>query len=280
MPYVVTTNSPVMVRLPTGGYYGINQMQSDTRFLTNPAARTLDFEFHEGDDFHFRATQVRGDSNVLSGIERMQGIADTIKNLTKGKQVNLQSLFSTLIPGWNTVASELWTKDGTYYLFDQNGRVVLIKDKTGLSTFSFAYGGASGLLLTSITDDLGRQITFEYSDSSVSSYFIRPVITKINSVGFQGQSRSVSFTYNPIAQADEGLFCFLPTLASTADPLGRTFAYTYDRKCLVSGGGSVKVNFLSLLLQCIPGLGSVSDALGLSALTLSGHIEVNFPYGL
>src|SRR5208283_3462857 len=90
------------------------------------------------------------------------------------------SLAASLIPGWSTQYSELWTKDGSYYLFDGIGRIVQIQDKTGLNTFKFQY---NGLLLNNVTDDLGRQILFQYNDSSVGAAFAKPVITKIWTIG-------------------------------------------------------------------------------------------------
>ncbi len=266
LPYVVTTNSTVMVRLPNGGYYGINQMESQNSFWSNPVSRTLDFQFHEGEDFHFRAVQVR-DSIDVTGIA-IAGLRKVLQN----QEISL----TNLIPGWNTIACELWTKDGTYYLFDGNGRVVQIKDKTGFSSFDLTY---NGLLLSSITDDMGRKVNFQYDMPPNVAIFLKPVITNISTSGFEGQNRTVNYDYDWDASSDLWyLFNFLPTLVSSTDPAGRISSFTYDRRCLVAGGGSVKINFLALIFDLIPGCGFVNTLLGISTLTLSGHIEFNFPY--
>ncbi len=274
LPYVITTNETVMVRLPTGGYYGINQMESQSSFWSNPVSRTLDFEFHEGEDFHFRATQVRGNIDA-TGITGSAAISKICQALGVGD--GTLNLLPKLIPGWNTIASELWTRDGTYYLFDGNGRVVQIRDKTGLSGFHFTY---NGLLLESITDDFGRKVNFEYNLPPAASIFLKPVITKISTSGFEGQTRTASYNYNWTASSDLSfLFNFLPTLDSSTDPVGRISTYFYERKTLVAGGGSVKINFLALLLE-LTGLGFMNNLLGIADLTLSGHIELNFPYAI
>src|SRR5208283_130232 len=129
-------------------------------------------------------------------------ISSAIKNKLDISASGIISLAASLIPGWSTVASELWTKDGTYYIFDGSGRVVQIQDKTGFNTFTFHY---NGLLLNDVTDDLGRQVLFQYG---VAAAFARPVITRIWTKGFQNHdngaapgplgdtTRTVNFTYN------------------------------------------------------------------------------------
>ena len=289
LPYVMTTNTSVCVRLPGGGYYNINQMQSNNNFWTsNPVSRTLDFEFHEGEDFHFRVTQVR--NNITDAVSALPGLSSAVSSAIKdglSLSSGTISLAASLIPGWSTYSSELWTKDGTYYIFDGSGRVLQIQDKSGLNTFKFHY---NGLLLHDVTDDLGRQILFQYNDSSISTAFAKPVITKMWTIGFQNHdngtgpgplgdaTRAVNFTYNWNAAGNLGTFFnFLPTLTFTSDPLGRQFSYSYNQLSIVTGGGSVKINFVALLLN-LCGVSFVADALGIDALTLSGHLEINLPY--
>ena len=287
-PYVTTTNTSIAVRLPSGGYYNINQMVSHNNFWTsNPVSRTLDFGYHEGDDFHFRVNQVRNNItdavSVLGGQLSSQASAAITQSLTKstgGGGISVSgaiSMVASLIPGWTTVESELWTKDGTHYIFDTFGRVVQIQDKTGLNTYQFHY---NGLLLNDVTDDLGRQVLFQYNDSSIGAAFAKPVITKEWTKGFKNATQTVNFSYNWNAGGALGTFFnFLPTLSSTTDPQGRLYAYSYDQKTIITGGGGIKINFLALLLDIIPGAGAaVSDFLGISALTLSGNLEINLPY--
>jgi RHS repeat-associated protein len=288
-PYVMTTNSSVVVRLPSGGYYNINQMETSNNFWTsNPVSRTLDFRYHEGEDFHFRVAQVRNDItdpiSALGGQLSIAAVAAINKVLFGGSGyggMNLNvSLVASLIPGWSTVYSELWTKDGSYYVFDGNGRIVQMQDKTGLNTFTFHY---NGLLLDYIADDLGRQIFFEYNTGAAGSVFVKPVITRIWTKGYQGQNqssatRTVSLAYNWNAASEVGTFFnFLPTLTSTTDVQGRQYSYSYKQQKIITGGGSIKVNFVALVLD-LCGYSAVSNALGISALTLSGNIEINLPY--
>lgn len=305
MPYVLTTNTSVAVRLPDGGYYNVNQMHSNNSFwASNPVSRVLDFENHEGVDFHFKVTQVRGDitdvAGALAGLAAHSNgkplndvIGDVLKDAEKDPSIGTAAIavkmLASLIPGWLTLSSELWTKDGSSYLFDGSGRIVRMQDRTGLNTYRFHY---NGLLLNDITDDLGRQVLFQYNDNSVGSTFARPVMTRIWTKGFQnyeptalpgastGQDRGVNLNYDfTVASSMGTFFNFLPKLDSSTDTLGRRYSYAYHQLSIITGGGSVKINFLALLLDFVPGAGpAVSDALGIAALTLSGNIELNFPY--
>jgi len=312
LPYVFATNASVAVRLPSGGYYTINQMHSNSGFWTNPAVRTLDFEFHEGDDFHFQVRQVRGDVTDVVGViagQLTSGATTAVNNAINGPPKpptpppNLSPqeladwgkaqqtasgvsavtqaihLAASLIPGWNTVRSDLWTKDGTHYQFDYNGRVVSITDKTGNDTFTVNY---DGYLLHDITDDLGREVTFDYGDSGTYAAFAKPVIEKISMDGMHGAHRDVQLHYNWNSNGDLGTFFnFLPTLSSTTDPLGRVYSYNYRQRSIVTGGGGVKINFLALLIDLVPPPGAwsgIADAMGIAALTLKGNLEINLPY--
>ncbi|MBU1259657.1 MAG: hypothetical protein KKE31_06000, partial [Planctomycetes bacterium] len=106
----------------------------------------------------------------------------------------------------------LYESGGTKYKFDPNGCISQIEDRSG-NTVSFSYTG-SGLYkkLTTITDDLNRNITLTYNSDGLLS-----TITD-----FAG--RTWTYTYD---SAKNNLLT-VTTPATSDDPNGLTTAYSYD----------------------------------------------------
>ena len=185
--------------------------------------------------------------------------------------------------GWTIVDSELILKDGTQYFFNSTGQVTQIVDKTGLDQFSVNYN--ADLTLANIQDDLGQQVNFAYTNNGLPLQ--RPSISSITSTGFQGSSRSVTYTYNTSFSAINFLnqLIFLPELQSSEDVLGRITNYGYWSQFVFSGGGSVTLDFLALLANIADDLTGDGDVLtqilnifGINALTLSGNMDIEYPF--
>jgi RHS repeat-associated protein len=280
LPYIFTDNTSVMVRLPEGGYYPINQMDLKSESNVLSGWRSMEFENHWGDDFTLRITQVRADITDAAVSAAFGNMPGQIKNVMdkigagEGFSVTgLISLASSLIPNWVTVSSELILKDGTTYVFDSLGRIVSITDPSKTNVIGFEY---LGLQLSKIIDPLGNAVLFEYNHSDFESLFLRPCITSITAPSFGGDVRKASFQYDP-SDFEANAFMTLPPMISAIDVGGRRTQYEIDKRFLFSGGGSVKANFLSLLLDIIPGASFVKSLVGMYTITLSGHICCEWP---
>jgi len=64
-----------------------------------------------------------------------------------------------------------------------------------------------------------------------------------------------------------------PPMTVSVDFGGRETTYGIDKRFLFSGCGSVKLNFLSTLLDFIPGASQIKSAFGIYSLTLSGDVS-------
>ena len=281
-PYVMASDTTVLVRLPDGCYYPVNQMEMEGGAPIVSGMRSLTFENHNGEDFTFKVHQLR--INVSGQI---QGVAtktaeEALRSLLKLKSesdgdisvLGMVQLAASFIPGWNTIASELITKDGTSYLFDYWGRVTRISDPSGTNVVHFDYNGFE---LAKIVDPLGNETTFQYNDQS-QGLFLRPCITKITTPSSEGRTRSCSYEYDS-SDIIKTSFKTLPPMIAAYDVDGRKTSYGIDfNRFLFSGGGSAKVNFIAAIANLIPGLGDLNNALGLYTLTISGQIRLEWPF--
>ncbi|ULQ59739.1 hypothetical protein K7I13_15000 [Brucepastera parasyntrophica] len=136
LPYVFADNTNVMIRLPTGGYYPIKQMELQGNAPAVSGHRVLNYENHSGDDFTFTVKQVRADfSGMITSVP-------AIAKLDSGSisVAGAISLIGNVIPDWITYRSELVTKDGMIYTFDVLGRIESISDPAGDNIIRFEYG--------------------------------------------------------------------------------------------------------------------------------------------
>ena len=277
LPYVMATDTQVMVRLPTGGYYPINQMELDGEAPLISGVRSLVFENHRGEDFTFKVDQVRGDfSSAIAGLATggIEKYEEAIENLLDAKNLTkVVGTLASLIPGWLTYSSELITKDGTSYRFDALGRIKRITDPSGTNVITFDY---NGYVLSKITDPMGNETSFEYDNGVLLGLFLRPSIIKIETTGPEGQTRISHYEYDN-GDVLAGAFRSLPPMTKAWDVGGRLTTYGINDHFLFSGGGSAKINFIALLLDFIPGASIIKDLIGFNTLTISGRITLERP---
>lgn len=247
-PYIRGSNSSVLVRLPSGSFYSVNGMKI-TDLQTTGLTRQVTFENHESEDFTLSVYQFRSDIEVVSLIGGMPKV-----------------------PGWMVGSATLTLKDGTTYQFDSQGRILWMKDPTGLNTITFKYDSSDPLsiVLSNVADSMGRQIDFQYDMG-----FLVPRIKKI-SVEDDPFNRSIEYTLQPAT----GVFPFsFPLLYQAKDVGGRVWSYQYDHSFLFGGNLGFSVNFLVLLGDMLTG-GWVGSILGKDSITLNGGFQVEWVFPL
>jgi RHS repeat-associated protein len=260
LPYIRSTNSSVLVRLPSGGFYSIYQMKIINNDNPIGAYRTLTMENHEGEDFTFIVTQARLDINFTSLINNgLNGLS---------------------IPGWQLISAKLILKDGTTYEMDALGRTTKITDPTGLNTINLSYGGpvlyvpgySFGLHLDNITDSMGRKIKFEYDQ--------RFLIPKIKRIWLENDNpsyhREINYTLESALGGGQSV---VPLLKKARDVNNREWNYQYDNQLFFNGGISVKVNIVAVILDIITD-GKAGKIMGVDDITLSGHQQLMWVFPL
>ena len=283
LPYVISNDTSVMVRLPSGSYYPINQMSARDDPPVASVARSITFDNHRGEDFTFTVHQTRGNIvNAMTGLAGA-GKSSLVESLTKiltgsdkpnndGSSILSEISLAADFVSWTTVASELVLKDGTTYVFDLLGRVSSIRDPSGANVVDFRY---RGFVLDKIVDAMGNETTFEYNNDEISGFFMRPSITKIETRGPENTTRSSRFEYDT-GDHVAASFMTLPPMTAAWDVGGRKTSYGIDKRFLFTGGGYAKVNFLAGALSLLQ-MDFLSNVFGLKTLTISGHINLEWP---
>jgi RHS repeat-associated protein len=258
LPYIRSNNNTVLIRLPNGSFYSLNQMKIINNNNSSGFMRTLTLENHEGSDFRLELTQVRLDLNYISLL---------MGSIPKG------------IPGWVLQSAKLTLNDGAIYQFDSLGRTTRIIDPSGLNTLELHYGGPTfnyfgntfGLQLDYIKDSMGREIHFGYNQE-----FLIPRINKIWIAGDTNYHREINYSLG--SGVGNGTRV-LPLLKKATDIGGREWNYEYGENFLFSGGVGIKINVLASLADLLTG-GAFSALTGLDDLTLSGHLQAEWIFSL
>jgi len=272
LPYMRSSNSTLLVRLPSGAFYSIEGMKQ-TEVVSEEDNRSVSFENHDGEDFILRAVQARTDVDITSLLKSgVSGSAvDSLKDI----------LDRMTLPGWALVQAELIMKDGTRYEFDAYGHVTSITDPTGLNTMAFQYGeDTTGfLLLNSIVDSMGRKILFTYNTE-----FLLPQVKTI-SVENDPTGRYIEYTAG--SALSETTHWVLPLLQKARDIGGREWEYSYDTKFLFGGNIGFSVNFVTLVGDIIAaavsggsGFGAVSSIVGKDSISVNGAVQAQFVFPL
>ncbi len=276
LPYVAADDTNIMVRLPDGSCYSVQQMELTDSTIVPSQYHDLVLENHNGADFTFSVKQVRGEflARVMGfGSDDISGdLRDVVKELLNGNSI---AAIPGRLPDWVTVSSELAMKDGTVYRFNNSGRITEIRDPSGTNVTTFAYDGAT---LKTMTDPNGNVTTFTYGSKGL---IMRPYITKITTTGDDGTTRSCSYTYDTdfMNMTQRCVFYTAPVLTGAEDVGGRKTEYGYktEDNFLISGGGSIKLNVVLTILDIWPPVSAVKDKLGVYSLTLSARFGLEWP---
>ncbi|CAN5177496.1 hypothetical protein BH10CYA1_BH10CYA1_62860 [soil metagenome] len=124
---------------------------------------------------------------------------------------------------------QLTTKEQVVFNFNENGKIATWIDPRGV-TVSFSYD-VTGLILESVTNDLGRTLSFNYTDSYLSSISdgARTVSYSVNGSGLlesftDAESNDTTYSYDSDRLLTEYFYPAFPTTAcvtNTFDSLGR-----------------------------------------------------------
>ncbi len=203
-------------------------------FYVNAGLRELTFEQHEGQDFTVKLRQIRQPIDVKIAGE------------------------SVVKSGWFSLGYELYMKDGTYYELDGWGRTTRMVDPTGKNVINFNY---NGLVLQSITDSMGREVTFDYE----WTWVVKPYISKIQ-VTSDPYQREVAYSHDTF-----GL------LTSAVDAGGRVASYNYGSEVLFGGKAGATVDFLAIIAHIATGpFAEVAQQIFGPPVTLFGYFQVEW----
>ena len=278
LPYMVTDNNNVMVRLPNGSYYSTNQMDKSSSEDVFGIYHNVRFENHSGDDFTLEVKMHRslnpdletslmaGDGvGIASGLYEVYSAASNKQSI--GGIVNAALSMS----GWVIEESKLTMKDGMQYIFTPLGGIKEIRDASGENVIQFKYDGR---LIESIIDPYGNEIYLNYNEGA----FLRPYITSIEKKDTYGNTSKWSYEYE--SPQLENLFGILPQLHKATDPENRVFLYesdSSDSNVIISGGGSVKVNIFLSLLDIFPPISALKEVFGAYSVTLTARFGIEWP---
>ena len=278
LPYMVTDNNNVMVRLPNGSYYSTNQMDKSSSEDVFGIYHNVRFENHSGDDFTLEVKMHRslnpdletslmaGDGlGIASGLYEVYSAASNKQSI--GGIVNAALSMS----GWVIEESKLTMKDGMQYIFTPLGGIKEIRDASGENVIQFKYDGR---LIESIIDPYGNEIYLNYNEGA----FLRPYITSIEKKDTYGNTSKWSYEYE--SPQLENLFGILPQLHKVTDPENRVFLYesdSSDSNVIISGGGSVKVNIFLSLLDIYPPISALKEVFGAYSVTLTARFGIEWP---
>ena len=281
LPYIMTDNNNVMIRLPNGSYYSTNQMDNESFEDVFGLYHNVKFENHNGEDFtlevkvrrslnpDIETSLITGDVMELAG-SLYEVYSATGNNFTVGGLINSAIAMS----GWVILESKLTMKDGMEYIFNSFGGIKEIRDPSGENVIKFQYDENKRRLLNSIIDPYGNEIKIQYNSLS----FLRPYITAIEKQDSSGNTAKWQYEYK--SPELEGLMGVLPQLHTVTDPENRVSLYETDRSdsnIIISGGGSVKVNIFLTLLDLIPAVSVLKEALGVYSVTLTARFGIEWP---
>ena len=119
-----------------------------------------------------------------------------------------------------TGSYSLTMNDGTKFEFDSAGRVITQTDPTGINVITFAYNVGNSRQLATITDSIGRVVTFRYKTIGSKS-----VIDYITTGAASENVRKITYKYN---NGDDAL-------TDVYDPLGRRTIYAYESHTFKGG---------------------------------------------
>ena len=250
-PYIRNGVEGVSVRLPSGAYYSINNMNlNKEKTKENGSIRELWFENHQGDDFEFCVVQALAPISECSLLE-----------------FALDSDSVGWTSSWYLLEAELIMKDGITYQFEAPGRIKEIRDLND-NTITFFY---NGLLLDYILETRGRKVRFEYND--IFDALSLPQIKRIWIEGDPG-NREVQYKYkNGLA---EGALSILPVLTECTDLGGRKYHYDYDKKLLFSGNAGIKINVVSVIADLFTdgAFSAVASKFGMTSLSVHAGVSL------
>lgn len=180
---------PVMIRMPSGCYYQLNQMEQKGSRKINSENYSI-YENHKNEDF-----------TVLSTF-----------NEKKTQKEN--ELFKY----------KLITKDGITYDFNDYGQVTRIQDASISNVITIDYNEDDNLI-SYITDPNGNKITFKYNKNEK---YIIPVITDIIMTDKDNNTVSkMEYRYGTLTNQKPGCN-ILRLLRVVSDGKGRQTEYSYE----------------------------------------------------
>ncbi|ULQ59740.1 hypothetical protein K7I13_15005 [Brucepastera parasyntrophica] len=104
---------------------------------------------------------------------------------------------------------------------------------------------------------------------------MRPTISRIITPAANGGERSSRYEYDS-SILEQGIFNTLPAMKTAEDVGGRVTTYNARKDLLLTGGGSVKLNIVTLILEIIPFTSMIPSILGIPTLTLTGRVSTEY----